>query len=147
MEDYSEFFKQELLKELERLAKRLAETTDPEERARLMRLLAQLAGAGLKPGSGLGMKGPGKGEGGQAPEKEDADTGFTPEQARSALTAGKMLLKWKERGLSDPGKAREEYLRNVEKIKQGVSEAILHEQIPPGYHEAIKKYFDTRRCT
>jgi hypothetical protein len=28
-------------------------------------------------------------------------------------------------------------------VKQGVSEAIQQEQVPPGYHEAIKKYFDT----
>ncbi len=28
-------------------------------------------------------------------------------------------------------------------MKQGVSEAIVHEQIPPAYHETIRKYFDT----
>ncbi len=28
-------------------------------------------------------------------------------------------------------------------VKQGVSEALQAEQVPPGYHDAIKKYFDT----
>ncbi len=146
MEDYSQLFRKELLEELKRLAKLLEETTDPAEKARLLQLLARL-GAGLKPGimpgKGPGMGQRGQGEGGKAPEKDDADTDFKPDQARSALTAGKMLLKWKERGISHAGKAKEEYLHSVEKVKQGVSEAILHEQIPPGYHEAIKKYFDT----
>jgi hypothetical protein len=31
----------------------------------------------------------------------------------------------------------------VREVKQGVSEAIQQEQVPPGYHDAIKKYFDT----
>ena len=30
----------------------------------------------------------------------------------------------------------------IQKVKQGSSEAILQEQIPPGYHEGIKSYFD-----
>ena len=28
-------------------------------------------------------------------------------------------------------------------IKQGISEAITQEQVPPGYHEAIRGYFDS----
>jgi hypothetical protein len=31
----------------------------------------------------------------------------------------------------------------VRDVKQGLSEAILHEEIPPGYHEGIKGYFDS----
>jgi hypothetical protein len=27
-------------------------------------------------------------------------------------------------------------------VKQGVSEAIRNERVPPGYHGAIQKYFD-----
>lgn len=107
------------------------------------RLLAQAGFAGMKPGVGPGMKGPGKGKGGVAPEKPDEKTKFKTEQSQSALQAGKMLMKWKTRGLSDSGEVKEKYLRSVKEVKQGVSEAILHEQVPPGYHEAIKKYFDT----
>lgn len=112
------------------------------EFAELYRRLLAGRAAGYKPGSGLGMKGPGQGEGGRAPEKE-TDTDFKPEQSRSALQAGKILMKWKTHGLSDSGEAKEEYQDSLTKVKQGVSEAILHEQVPPGYHESIKKYFDT----
>jgi hypothetical protein len=166
-----------LQEQLKKLAEKLAKTTDPAERQKLLQELAErlagatelsgselkrmLEGAGLKPGmkipgqgqqagggkpgqdSGPGMGGPGRGQGGKAPEDPTAKSDFTPEQAKSALTAGKMLLKWKARGVADAGKATEEYLRNIEKVKQGVSEAVLHEQVPPGYHEIIKKYFDT----
>ena len=31
----------------------------------------------------------------------------------------------------------------MNQVKQGVSEAILLEQIPPGYHDSIQRYFDT----
>ena len=89
------------------------------------------------------MGGPGIGRGGKAPEKPEEKTDFTPERSRSAYKAGKILLQWKTRQVSDPGTVRENYQRQVQAVKQGVSEAILQEQVPPGYHEAIKKYFDS----
>jgi hypothetical protein len=92
---------------------------------------------------GPGMGGPGVGEGGVAPEKDSVKTDFTPERSKSALHAGKILLQWKTQEVSDPGKARELYRRQVDAVKQGVSEAILQERVPPGYHDAIKRYFDT----
>ncbi len=88
------------------------------------------------------MVGPGIGEGGKAPEKDDEKTDFQSERSRSAFKAGKILLQWKTRELSDPGAAREAYEQQVEAVKQGVSEAILQEQVPPGYHEGIRRYFD-----
>jgi hypothetical protein len=48
----------------------------------------------------------------------------------------------KTKGLSDTGEARKEYREIVGDIKQGVAEAIEQEQIPPGYRDAIQKYFD-----
>ena len=41
------------------------------------------------------------------------------------------------------GTRAEDFRNTVREVKQGVSEAIQQEQVPPGYHEAIKKYFDT----
>ena len=93
-----------------------------------------------KVGPGMGSKGIGKG--GEAPEKPEEDTDFTPERSRSAFQAGKVLLQWKTRKLSDPGSVKTDYKQHIHDVKQGVSEAILHEQVPPGYHDAIKKYFD-----
>jgi hypothetical protein len=100
-------------------------------------LLAQM---GLTEGDGLGGEGMGKGD--IAPEDESSKTGFKTEKSKSAVTAGKVLLSMQTKGLSDTGEAEQNYAGQVQAIKQGVSEAILQEQVPPGYHEEIKKYFD-----
>ncbi len=86
--------------------------------------------------------GPGIGNGAKRPEDESAKTGFKTEKSKSQLTGGKMLLEWKTREVGETGARSEEYRTNVQRVKQGVSEAIQQEQVPPGYHEAIKKYFD-----
>jgi hypothetical protein len=87
--------------------------------------------------------GPGIGDGSKRPEDETAKTGFKTEKSNSQLTGGKMLLEWKTKEVGDTGSRAAEYRDNVQRVKQGVSEAIQQEQVPPGYHEAIKKYFDT----
>jgi hypothetical protein len=103
-------------------------------------LMAQLGLDGE--GDGEGMGGRGIGEGGVAPEDDSVATGFKTEQSKSAVTAGKVLLSVKTKGMSDRGDAKKEYREAIQKVQQGVSEAILQEQIPPGYHEGIKSYFD-----
>lgn len=94
-------------------------------------------------GIGQGMRGAGIGIGGLAPEDPGAESAFKTEKSKSALTAGKMLLTMKGRGVSEPGQAVVDYRQYMEEIKQGVSEAMLHEQIPPAYHDAVRKYFDS----
>jgi hypothetical protein len=93
-------------------------------------------------GDGEGLGDEGMGEGGKAPEDDSIVTDFKTEQSRSAVTAGKVLLSVKTKGLSDKGDASKEYKSLIQKVKQGYSEAILQEQVPPGYHEGIKSYFD-----
>jgi hypothetical protein len=104
-------------------------------------LLEQAGGSGR--GAGPGMRGPGTGRGGQAPEDETQKTDFKSELSRSAMTAGKMLMQWKTKGLGRRGRAREDFRESVGAVKQAYQEAILREQIPPNYHEAIKRYFDS----
>lgn len=99
--------------------------------------------AALGEGDGEGMGGRGMGEGDIAPEDESSKTGFKTEKSKSAVTAGKVLLSMQTKGLSDTGEADQNYATQIERIQQGLSEAILQEQVPPGYHEEIKKYFDT----
>lgn len=82
------------------------------------------------------------GGGAAAPEDDSITTDFKTEQSKSAVTAGKILLSVKTKGTSDRGDAKQEYRSAIEKVKQGYSEAILQEQVPPGYHDGIKKYFD-----
>jgi hypothetical protein len=108
---------------------------------RLMR--GQCQGGGTGSGAGTGMRGPGRGVGGVAPEDDSLVSSFKTELSRSNVQAGKMLLKMRTRGLGTPGEVEEDYREYLDKIKDGVGEAILHEQVPPAYHQAVKRYFDS----
>lgn len=88
------------------------------------------------------LGGEGFGEGGAAPEDESVETDFKVERTPTQVQAGKVLLSMKTKGLNEKGEDTVQYQNAIRSVKQGVSEAIEQEQIPPGYHEAIKKYFD-----
>ena len=104
----------------------------------------KMAGLGQSDGEGQDSgNGPGIGNGAKRPEDETTKTGFKTEKDISPITGGKMLLEWKTKEVGDTGARAAEYRDHVQRVKQGVSEAIQQEQVPPGYHEAIKKYFDT----
>jgi len=102
-----------------------------------------MAGAGKGRGKGPGMGGPGQGEGNVAPEDPDQDTAFKNETSRSALSAGRMLMKWKVKGPAEKGEASRDYAQSLDRVKQSVSEALIKEQVPPAYHDSVKRYFDT----
>ena len=104
--------------------------------------LAQNGGAGGR-GDGMGMGGEGQGEGGVAPTDPFANTNFKEERANTHLQAGEILMEWETKELAEAGKVSLEYLQTVRKVQQGVSQAILQEQVPAGYHRSIQKYFDT----
>jgi len=91
-------------------------------------------GIGMERGAGVGPRPYGD---------DESASAFKPEKSASLLQPGRMLMEWKTREVSEAGPAREEYLRAVQDIRQQASEAVLQEQIPPGYQAAIKKYFDT----
>ena len=95
---------------------------------------------GDNPADGTG--GEGQGRGGNVPEAPD-DVAFQDEQSHSPILAGKSLLTLKTKGLGEDGAVREDYREQIEVIRQSVSEAILQEQVPPGYHDAIRGYFDS----
>ncbi len=101
----------------------------------------KMAEAGLAGAGGTGM-GPGQGNGARRPEDETAQSGFKSEKSTSALTNGKLLMQWKSSEVGETGARAEEYRERLHQVKQGVSEAITAEQVPPGYHAAIQKYFD-----
>ncbi|MEP6667659.1 MAG: hypothetical protein ABJF10_00815 [Chthoniobacter sp.] len=87
--------------------------------------------------------GPGTGNGAKRPEDDSVTTGFKSEKSTSMLSNGKMLLEWKSKEVGETGERAEQFREAVRGVKQGVSEALQAEQVPPGYHDAIKKYFDT----
>jgi tetratricopeptide (TPR) repeat protein len=94
--------------------------------------------------AGMGL-GPGYGYGPRPYGDERVDSVFHSEKSPSLLQPGRMLMEWKTREVTEAGSAREEYLRAVQDVRQQASEAIVQEQIPPGYQSAIKRYFDTFR--
>lgn len=108
-----------------------------------------LAGTGCEagggPGSGgqgPGMGGPGQGRGGNAPEDPSLATAHVSEMSRSAMRAGKVLMQWQTDESADKGRAAVEYDQRIRELREGVSEAVVNEQIPPAYHDAIRRYFD-----
>ncbi|MEZ6050443.1 MAG: hypothetical protein R3C02_03500 [Planctomycetaceae bacterium] len=96
-----------------------------------------------------GMPGDGEGRGQgeiEAMEHDDSvETDFEDETSKSAIKKGKILLSLKTKGVTerDEDEIELEYSAIVSDLKQSVSEAIDQEQIPPGYHDGIKKYFDS----
>lgn len=100
-------------------------------------------GDGSGDGNGDGTGGEGTGRGGNPPEDDSVKTDFKREKSKAAVTAGKILLSMKTKGISETGDTREQYEKLIQEVKQGVSEAIDLEEIPPGYVPGIKSYFDT----
>ena len=100
-------------------------------------------GEGEGEGDGDGTGGEGMGRGGRPPEDDSVKSNFKNEQAKTQVQKGKVLLSLKTKGLTEVGDAKKEYRQSIEAIKQGADEAIEEEQVPPGYHETIKKYFNS----
>ena len=140
-----------------------AETTTMEEYQELCdQILAQMGGDGQGEGDGDGdgdndgdgngdgegeggLGGRGLGKGGKAPEDDSVKTGFQTEKTKTAIKKGKILLsmKTKDAPNADIKDLQAEYREIITDIKQATDEAIEKEDAPPGYHEGIKKYFDT----
>ena len=93
-------------------------------------------------GPGMGQNG-NPGAGGKAPEDDSLTSAFKTEKEQSKFAGGKTLLQWKTKEVGETGARAEDYRDAVRDVKQRVSEAIVAEQVPPGYHSAIQKYFDS----
>jgi hypothetical protein len=85
----------------------------------------------------------GEGDGSTREEKDSAKSKFKTEMSKSHITKGKVLLTLKTKGMGEHVDFKEQYRAAVRDVKSGISEAILQEEIPPGYHEGIKGYFET----
>lgn len=97
---------------------------------------AGVAGPGMGPNAG-------RGAGGKAPEDDSLTSAFKTEKEQSKFAGGKTILQWKTKEVGETGARAEDYREAVRDVKQRVSEAIVAEQVPPGYHSAIQKYFDS----
>ena len=85
----------------------------------------------------------GMGDGSPRDEKDSAKSKFKTEMSKSHIVKGKVLLTLKTKGMGEHVEFKEQYKAAVRDVKQGISEAILQEEIPPGYHEGIKGYFES----
>ena len=81
-------------------------------------------------------------------DEDDSDPeGYKDEKTKTQIQAGKVLLSIKTREAAtekdfDPEELKK-YESTVTEIKAGVQAAIESEQIPPGYVDGIKSYFDS----
>jgi hypothetical protein len=87
------------------------------------------------------------GKGGMMAEDNSDPEGYKDERTRGQITAGKLLLSIRTREAAtekdfDPEELRK-YKNSVSEIRSGVQAAIETEEIPPGYVDGIKQYFDT----
>jgi hypothetical protein len=85
----------------------------------------------------------GEGDGSTRDENDGTKSKFKTEMSKSHITKGKVLLTLKTKGMGEHVDVKEQYRAAVRDVKSGISEAILQEEIPPGYHEGIKGYFET----
>ncbi|MEQ9406414.1 MAG: hypothetical protein RIK87_01765 [Fuerstiella sp.] len=111
-------------------------------------LYAQLMGQGAGEGDKDRNEGDGGGvgRGGETPEDDSDPEGYKKEKEKPQIQAGKILLSIKTKEYAeekdfDPDKMRE-YQKSITSLKSGVQSAIDSEEIPPGYVEGIKGYFD-----
>jgi hypothetical protein len=87
-------------------------------------------------------------EPGAIQDEDDSDPeGYKDEKTKTQIQAGKVLLSIKTKEAAtekdfDPDELKK-YESTISEIKSGVQSAIEAEQIPPGYVDSIKGYFDT----
>ncbi|MFM7039869.1 MAG: hypothetical protein ACKO2L_19350 [Planctomycetaceae bacterium] len=87
------------------------------------------------------------GQGGMMSEDNSDPEGYKDERTRGQITAGKLLLSIRTRESAtekdfDPEELRK-YQNSVSEIRSGVQAAIESEEIPPGYVDGIKEYFNS----
>lgn len=113
-------------------------------------LYAQMNGEGNGQGDGEKNRNEGDGEGvgrgGVTPEDDSDPEGYKTEKEKPQIQAGKILLSIKTKEYAeeldfDPDKMRE-YQKSISSLKSSVQSAIDAEEIPPGYVDSIKGYFD-----
>ena len=120
------------------------------------RMMAQMGapgqGAGMGDGQGQGVGqgtgkggtgGQGQGQGGVLPEDPSAQTAHKTEKAPTKLTAGRILMQWKTNEKAAKGEVKHDYTQALADLNKEVSEAIVQEEVPPGLHDTIMRYFDT----
>lgn len=88
----------------------------------------------------------GVGRGGETPEDDSDPEGYKKEKERPQILAGKILLSIKTKEYADRNEIDPDQLQqmrqSIDRLKSSVQSAIETEEVPPGYVEGIKGYFD-----
>jgi hypothetical protein len=95
-------------------------------------------------GKGTGTGGKGQGEGGAPPEGKGDGTGFKETRIAGKIgPLGKAIASTYVLGIPEGGEASEEYREVMGVFEKKVRDSLGKEEIPLGYRDAIKKYFDS----
>jgi hypothetical protein len=104
-------------------------------------------------GQGLGLGGPGRGQGNRIGQLPDVKTSTDPSLAPGDMTKGKILATIMQRAAPTDGQdASIDYSSQaIVQIQQQSEEALTKEEIPPGAKEFVRQYFgslepDNRRA-
>jgi len=105
-----------------------------------------MSGDGGKGQKDINDGGAGRGVGGTTDYDDSDPEGYKGEKTKTRIKAGKVLLSIKTKEHADetdfdPDTLRE-YQSSVSSLKESVQSAIENEEIPPGYTDGIKSYFD-----
>ena len=98
---------------------------------------------GRKFGQGLGMRGPGRGQGGNVGELPDVEGSYDPTMLPGDMTRGRILASVFERAAPDEegGSSLEQVNQAFIEVKQQAEQALTKEEIPPGSREFVRQYF------
>jgi hypothetical protein len=134
------------LKQMEMGAKEMKELDDALKAIQIAKQLMEGSEGEGEPSEDPAA-GEGQGQGNPVDEDDSVKTGFKPEQSKSAVKAGEILMSINTKGVPPKDAEKEDqkvkYKNLVRTVKEGAEEAILQEQIPPGYHDGIKNYFNS----
>lgn len=100
-------------------------------------------GAGSNWGTGLGLRGPGRGQGNQVGELPDVNVGFQPTKATGPMTKGRMLADILQQAAPEEGEeATVESLQGAfVQLQQEAEQALTREEIPAASKEYVRQYF------
>ena len=103
-------------------------------------------GAGLEPGkkSNTGMGDKGQGKGGEAPDGPGEGIGFSTTRPKGKIDPrGRVIASRSFRGIPEKGEAAAEYRKVFRAYESMARNSLNKEEIPLGYREYVKKYFDS----
>lgn len=99
--------------------------------------------AGLRPGKGGGMGGPGQGRGNVWPLGPDAGSKMASSAVGGAMHPGKMLASYYTEGSNIKNESKAELQQVVLESKQRAKDALTDQRVPRAYEKTVREYFES----